>query len=270
MPKPPARRKNEKTLRPVHPNAGIEAAYRKKLDALIKEMSDSVEYWIRAAYRKAPPRIAADESPASFLGRTIKQLAARWLKRFNEAAPKMADWFAQTTNKRSSDAMKKILKDAGISIEFKMTPAMRDILDATVKQNVALIKSIPQQYFGEIEGLVMRSVQRGGDLAQLTDDIQARYGVTRRRAKLIATTQNNLATASMTKAKQLEAGITEAIWMHSGGGREPRPTHLKAGRERTRFNIAEGWYDPAVGRHIQPGQEINCRCVSRPVIKGFS
>jgi uncharacterized protein with gpF-like domain len=240
------------------------------MDALIVEMQASTLYFVKAAYRANEPRIAQDETPADALQRAIKGLAKRWLKKFDEAAPKLAAWFAQATQKRSSDALKKILKDGGIAVEFQMTPAMRDIVDATVHQNVALIKSIPAQYFGEIEGMVMRSVQTGRDVGALTKDLEARYGVTRRRAAFISLDQNNKATAAMTRARQLEAGLDEAEWHHSGGGRYKRPTHVKAGRERTRFKIAEGWFDPAVGEHIQPGQLIRCHCFSKPVVKGFS
>lgn len=267
----PGRRKNpnEKVLKPVHPNRGIEAAYRRKLDALIQQMQVSTLYWIRAAYRERPPELAQDESPANFLRRKIKDLTARWLKNFETAAPKMAAWFAQTTEKRSADAMKKILKDAGFTVPFKMTPAMRDIADATIAENVSLIKSIPSQYFTEIEGLVMRSVQHGGDLKQLTDDLHARYDITRRRAKFIARDQNAKATSAFAAAKQVEAGITEAQWVHSEGGHHKRPTHVKASRDKVRYDIKEGWLDPALGKRIWPGSEPNCKCIGRPVIRGF-
>jgi hypothetical protein len=66
-----------------------------------------------------------------------------------------------------------------------------------------------------------------------------------------------------------ELGLDEAIWVHSGGGKHPRKSHQKAGREKTRFPIAEGWFDPEVGRKIIPGELINCRCVSKAVIRAF-
>lgn len=264
------RRSTEKVLRPIHPNAGIEAAYRLKLDRLIQEMQASTIYFVKAAYRANPPEIAQDETPAEALRKAIKALSDRWLKRFDEAAPKLAKWFGMATERRSAAAFRKILKDAGLTVEFTMTPAMRDILDATVNQNVALIKSIPAQYFEQIEGLVMRSVQTGRDLGGLTDELQSRYGVTSRRAALIARTQNNLATASMARARQVEVGISEAVWVHSGGGHEARPTHLKAGREHQRYDVNKGWFDPAEQRFILPGELINCKCIGRPVVKGFS
>lgn len=264
------RNRNEKVLRPVRANAGLEAEYRRRLDALIGDMHDSVLYWLTASYKANEPRIAQDETPADALRRSIRKLAGRWLKRFDTMSDRLASHFAQSVEKRSSAALRKILKDGGMSVEFRLTPAMRDIVDATVHQNVALIKSIPREYLDQVEGIVMRSVQTGRDLGQVTKDLQARFGITRRRAALIAKTQNNMATAAMTRARHLEVGLDEAVWVHSGGGHEPRPTHLKAGRERVRYKITEGWLDPAVGEHIQPGQLVNCRCIGRPVVKGFS
>jgi uncharacterized protein with gpF-like domain len=266
----PSRDRNEKLLRPVHPNAGIEAAYRKRLDRLITDMHDSVLYWIRAAYRANEPLVAQDGTPADTLRRSVRQLSKRWLKRFDTLSEKMAEHFAQSVEQRSSAGLRKALKDGGFAVEFKMTPAMRDIVDATVNANVALIKSIPQQYLDQVEGIVMRSVQTGRDLGQLTTDLQKQFGVTRRRAAFIALDQNNKATAAMARARQLEVGLDEAVWVHSGGGHHPRPTHEAAGRQKVRYKIAEGWFDPALKRHIMPGEEPNCRCIGRPVVKGFS
>jgi uncharacterized protein with gpF-like domain len=162
------------------------------------------------------------------------------------------------------------LRDAGYSVKFKMTREMRDVMDATINEQVSLIRSIPQQYLTQVEGMVMRSVQTGRDLGTLTKDLQQQFGVTRRRAAFIARDQNNKATASMTRVRQVKLGITEAIWVHSGGGKHPRPTHLKAGREKTKYDVTKGWFDPAVGKWIFPGELPNCRCVSRSVVKGFS
>lgn len=263
-------KRNERVLRPVRPNLGIEIAYRNKLTSLVDQMSASVLYWLSASYRANTPRMAQDETPADALRRSIRKSASQWTKRFDAASEQLGDYFALSVEKRSSDALRKILRDGGISVEFKMTAAMRDVVDATVHANVSLIKSIPSQYFDQVEGIVMRGVQTGRDVGQVTKDLEGRLGVTKRRAAFIALDQNNKATAAFNKVRLTEVGITEAIWMHSGGGREPRPTHLKAGREGTRYTISEGWLDPAVGKHIQPGELIHCKCVGRPVIKGFS
>lgn len=261
---------NDKVLRPVHPNAGITVAYRKKLEALIDEMEASISYWLSASYKANEPRIAQDELPATALKRELRKLGARWRRKFNEAAPKLADYFATSIEKRSSAALRNILKEGGFTVEFRMTPAMQDILRATIQQNVELIRSIPKQYLTQVQGSVMRSVQTGRDLGALAKELQEHHGVTKRRAAFIARSQNNLATASMTRARQVELGITEAVWMHSGAGKHPRPSHVKAGRDKIKYDTSKGWFDPEVGKNIFPGELPNCRCVSRAVVKGFS
>lgn len=262
--------KHEKVLRGVRPSAGIEAAYRGKLTALVEEMSRSVVYWLKASYRANTPRMAQDETPADALRRSIRKLAAQWTKRFDEAAAKLGDYFALSVEKRTSAALRKILRDGGMSVEFKMTPAMRDIVDATVHANVSLIKSIPSQYFDQVEGIVMRGVQTGRDVGQVAKDLEERLGVAKRRAAFIAMDQNQKATSAFNRAREMEVGIDENEWHHSHGGKNPRPTHVQAGREKVRYKISQGWYDPAVKRYIHPGEEPGCKCFGKPVIKGFS
>ncbi len=117
---------------------------------------------------------------------------------------------------------------------------------------------------------MLRGVQTGGNLQQITRQLHARYTITRKRAAFIAHDQNSKAIASMTRARQEELGMEEAIWLHSHAGKEPRPTHLANSGKK--YKIAEGWFDPdpKVQEHIWPGQLINCRCVSKPIVPGFT
>lgn len=343
--------KGYKALRPLHPNFGIEAKYRRSLEQLVQEMSDSYEFWLIRRYRANRPEMAQDALswtpkrvtarqadvsgertrwhayvdgkqlvdrdgvarvfrsqaaaeaaglryagpsgmltqpqefgeaswrtpidelelqplPAQDLAAELERLRMQWGTKIEQTAPKLARWFADATEARSTAGMRKILRDGGLTVRFQMTPAMRDILEATVHENVSLIRSIGSQYHDQVAGLVMRSVTAGRDLGPLTAELEHRFGVTHRRAALIAKDQGNKATAMMGRARQQEAGLEEAIWLHSHGGKEPRPTHLANSGKR--YKISEGWLDPAVGRHIWPGTEINCRCVAKPIVKGFS
>jgi SPP1 gp7 family putative phage head morphogenesis protein len=149
-----------------------------------------------------------------------------------------------------------------------MTAAMQDVFAATVQANVSLIKSIPAQYFTQIEGIVMRGVQTGYDLKQITDDLQHQFKVSRKRAAFIARDQASKATSTLGRARQMSLGITKAIWVHSHAGKVPRPEHVKMdGKE---YDLSEGMFDPVEGKYIFPGQLINCRCFSRGIVPGFS
>ena len=250
----------------MRPNAGVEAWYRKELDKLVREMQKSMVYWLAANYKASGAAVAMDASPAVFMRDAMRKLARRWQKRFDDIAAKLAQRFTSDAMKNSDVSLYNALESAGLTVEFKMTPAMNNALQATITENVNLIKSIPEQYLTQVEGLVMRSVSRGRDLAYLTDELEKRYGITRRRAALIARDQNNKATSVMQTARQQSLGITKGIWRHSHAGKEPRPSHVKAdGKE---FDLSKGMY--LDGKWILPGEEINCRCTWSPVIPGLS
>lgn len=258
----------EKTARAVHANRGIEAKYRKALQRPIAEMHASVEYWLTAAYRKDPPRMAAlveqaqDAAPSAKIKRILDELARRWVAKFDEMAPKIAEAYLQGMFKTTDSAMRQALKDAGWTVEFKMTPAIRDAFNASLEENVGLIRSIPEKYLQQVEGTVMRSYSAGRDLASMVKELKQLYPAASHRAELIARDQSNKANAVVNRARQMELGITEAIWMHSHAGKNPRPDHVAANGKR--YKIAEGCL--ISGEHIQPGEEINCRCTSRAVL----
>lgn len=262
-------RRGDKATRPVHPNVGIQADYRRRIGALVDEMARSYAYWLTARYREHPPLLAQDAVPARELEREMSLLGKRWQEKFDEAAPRLARWFADSTQKRSSAALQKILADAGMTVRFQLTRTMRDAYEATIAENVGLIRSIAQEYHSQVGGMVMRSVTAGRDLGELTKALEGRFDITRKRAALIARDQNNKATSVFVRVRQQERGL-KAVWLHSHGGKVPRPTHL-ANTGKT-YDPAKGWFDPdpKVRKYIWPGELINCRCVSRSVVKGFS
>lgn len=314
MPRP-----TDKKLRAIRPNAGIQAAYRKRLDSLIEEMAASVEYWIRAAYRRAKPEIAQDEPladidasfvggsrpwtavvngeplrtsrgatirfgskeaalraarvavgaivPADELQAAMADLGAYWQSRFDDTATRLAEHFSKSVATRTDAQLRKILKDGGWTVKFNPTSAQLDVLRASVHENVSLIKSIPEQYLKNVEGSVMRSVQRGRDLSTLSKELQRHYGVTKRRAAFISLDQNNKAFSSFQEARAKELKLEEAIWRHSHAGKTPRPKHLAA--DGTRYKVGVGLPIGDKGQYVLPGEEPNCRCFRQFVIPGF-
>lgn len=252
-----------KIVKPIHPNAGLGVAYERRLKTLVDEMHSSVLYWVKAAYRDAPPTLAQDAViPSRTMKKQLSELAKRWQKRFDEAAPKIAEAYLTGSFKATDSAMRAALKDAGFSVKFTMTPAMRDAFEASLVENVGLIKSIPAEYLQKVEGSVMRSYTVGGDLQKIVKDIKRLYPQAANRAVLIGRDQNNKANAVVTRTRQLELGIRKAIWQHSAGGKTPRASHVAAsGRE---YDIEKGCLID--GEYIYPGELINCRCVSRSVI----
>ncbi|CAB3664611.1 hypothetical protein LMG26696_03554 [Achromobacter pulmonis] len=255
----------DQPLRPVHANQGIEAAYRKRLDRLIDEMQRSVVYWLTAAYRRNVPEIAQDESPAMALTKMMRRLAKQWQRRFDEAAQPVATEFAEASMSAADLSLRNALRQKGFSVQFQMTRAANDVFQATVQENVGLIKSIASEYLTEVQGMVMRSVTQGRDLEGLVEDLQKRYGITKRRAAFIARDQNNKATATITRVRQQGLGIKQAKWRHSRGGKHPRKSHQDADGEI--YDVDKGMLID--DEYIRPGELPNCRCVAISIIPGF-
>lgn len=240
-------------------------AYQRRLECMVDDLHASLLYWLRSAYRANTPEMAQDDSPARAMREAMRKLATRWQRNFDRGSDELAQWFTKSAVDRSDKALAATLRRAGFSVKFKMTAEANDVMQATIGEQVGLIRSIGSQHLSEVEGLVMRSVSTGRDLGTLTAQIEDRFGVTRRRAALIARDQNNKATASITRVRQRGLGITEAIWMHSRGGKEPRPSHVAFSGQR--YDIEKGAF--LDGEWVWPGTAINCRCVSKSVIVGF-
>jgi SPP1 gp7 family putative phage head morphogenesis protein len=269
--------------RPIGYNAGLEIAYRRKLEELVREMSDSTTYWLRAAYRRQEAKIEAyskpssrvpdrsavtgDASPVSDLLDRLRKQRRRWIRRFSEHADAIADWFVRSALRSADTQTRASLSDlAGFTVQFQGSRGLETVLQSIIAENVALITSIPRQYLLEVEGIVMRGVREGRDLGFVTDELRRRYDITWRRANTIARDQTHKAMQSLSRERLKQNGITRATWVHVGGTTDPRPSHVAAhGKE---FDIATGL--EIDGERIFPGQKINCRCRMRPVVASFS
>lgn len=241
--------------------------YRTKLDQAITDMQRSLVFWLKAEYigTGLAAQNANDAAPAVELTRLLKKMANRWQSIFDKFAVSLAPRFVDRSLRHSDNALQSSLNAAGMKVKFTMTPGMTDAYAATLTENVGLIKSIASEHLSDVEGLVMRSVQRGRDLASLTNELTVRYDITRRRAALIARDQNNKATSVLQATRQKQLGISKGVWRHSHAGKHPRPSHVRADGET--FDLAKGLY--LDGEWVMPGELVNCRCGWQPIIPGL-
>ncbi len=252
---------------PVRPSAAITERYQSRLDALIAKMAASVHAAVLAQYRRKPPEIATDESPAAAMRATMARLADEWTKRFDELAQSAGRRFPKDAAGHADRAFAANLRKAGFTVKMDPTRVTNDLIQNAITENVGLIKSIPAEYFTQIRSMVTASGVVGGDLATLSKGLQNQFGVTRRRAALIARDQQAKLIAGTTKARQAELGIDTARWLHSAGGKTPRPDHVAFSQGKNGgpfYKVAEGAL--ISGERIWPGYLINCRCVSISVV----
>lgn len=256
----------------VHANVGVEAWYRKKLQDAVRQMANSMLCHIEATWRRAPPQTGfAMDAPTSsvLLQRTLRKWGGLWIKKFDKMSMDLSRRFVEKNFNTTQRSMQAAFKKAGFTVEFSITPEVRETFHAALNEQVSLIKSIPQDFLRDVETSVWGSVMKGGDMHTLRKEIQAKYGISHRRAAFIARDQNNKAKAMIENTRRQELGLTHAGWQHSGGGKVPRVHHVKWGRDKLVYALKDGVWDPVAKKFVWPGTEPNCGCTSRSIIPGF-
>jgi SPP1 gp7 family putative phage head morphogenesis protein len=142
-------------------------------------------------------------------------------------------------------------------------PNRDDLIDGFIRQNVSAIKSIPEQYLGEVERIINDGFRSGRRAEALAPAIAERGGITQRRARFIARDQIGSLNGQLTRARHKALGVEEYIWRTS---LDERVRHSHAQLEGTRQSYDD---PPRVGaRNVHPGEDYNCRCTAEPVIEG--
>lgn len=235
---------------------------------MIDGMLSEYDKALRALY-KANPEVTQDESVTTQARRILADLGRKWAKVFAEKAGPLANRTIGQVDKFSKQNLGASLREmsGGLTIKtYQMPAALYDKVLASTAENVALIKSIPAQFQERIQGIVLRSIQSGGQGAKsIFDEIQSLNQVTRNRAKLIAVDQTRKITSAMNEERMKAAGVKKFEWIHSGGGAEPRSLHVEY--DGRIFNMDDPpVIDKRTGQRGFPGELINCRCRMRPVL----
>lgn len=255
-----------KLARAIQANRGVECWYRGKLLCVVKAMANSMQIHVRAVYRHDSSMGHAQDAPdrSVLLRRALSKWGKLWTRKLDKLSLDLSLAFSDRSFKATQSAMRASFKEAGLTVKFKPTRASREAYRAVAAEQVNLIRSIPQKFLSDVQSSVWSSVMKGADQSALYRDIRTKYGIAARRAKLIARDQNHKATAVLENVRRMELGITEAVWRHSGAGKEPRPEHVAASGKR--YKLKEGMF--LEGKWTYPGMEINCRCTSNAVIPG--
>ena len=96
-----------------------------------------------------------------------------------------------------------------------------------------------------------------GQAEEIAGELEDSYGVSARRAALIARDQIGKLNGEIARERQTELGIRRYKWRSSSDERV-RPEH--ADRDGQIFE----WSDPPPDGH--PGQPVQCRCWAEPLI----
>ena len=166
-----------------------------------------------------------------------------------------------------------------------------------VANNVALIVTLPQQYFEAIEEQVKTSVMAGRRHEAVAKDLLAEYKSDWKatghhaevRAALIARDQTLKFYGELTKSRQQDLGVTTYRWMTSRdervrgtpGGVWPsaKHSHYLMDQKLCKWDNPFVWSldngvtwvpRPEDVPHLHPGQDYQCRCTAEPQLDALA
>lgn len=172
---------------------------------------------------------AQDASISSQARILMNKLTSKFTELFNYKSSSLAKTMVEQSQRYSTTTLNRSLDQltGGLSLNTGLiTPGLEDVSKSIIAENVSLIKSIPQKYFTDVTGAVMRSISAGG-LFDLQPQIAKYDGMTQRRAQLIALDQTRKAYTLINVEKMKSLGLNKFQWMHTGGSQSPRHSHVK-------------------------------------------
>lgn len=131
------------------------------------------------------------------------------------------------------------------------------LLDHFVHENAALIKTIPGDCIDEIEKRVTRAFTSGTRSEELASEIEERFDISERHARLIARDQIGKLYGQTNAVRQQDLGIESFVWRTAGDERV-REEHQELDGQQFDYN------DPP--DEGLPGEPIQCRCYAEPVL----
>jgi SPP1 gp7 family putative phage head morphogenesis protein len=256
-------------LRPVVPNARAELAYKSALLALVRHCQKLVSTALADVkiHWRAPlsDGFIADGAPPDLLGPI--HAAARKLGNLDAWAKRMVGLAVEANRDSVDTRLARVIHEAiGVDVSRILNangPLLQSMRTATAA-NIALIKTIPPQYFDRVLETVSNGWTQGLRWESLVEQIQRDGDITENRAKLIARDQTAKMNAAFGRERSKQVGIERAEWLTSKDERV-RPNH--AAMEGVVYDLnGPGPLINDDGEPCFPGDDYQCRCDFAPVV----
>lgn len=249
----PRRRKSVR-LRPIMPTQALE-------NDLYSIYADSLRIWQALAtelgrvYVQASITVDATpqiDSMIDVAARSADNIVFYQTERLGRWVSRVGTWHGARTISSVRSAL-------GVDISpYVSLTDVRDLLQDSVRANVALIGSVNADNRTRIEAVVYDAFVNRRTKKEFTDALAKAMGITKRRARLIASDQSHKLNIALTAYRNRQMGIETYVWETRDDDRV-RPAH------RSRDGRVFRWDKPPSDGH--PGYPIACRCEAAPVVE---
>lgn len=156
----------------------------------------------------------------------------------------------------------------GIAVAPQLSPAERERIAAEYTKSIQLhIQDWTGKEIVELRKRIEERAFAGHRYESIIGEIQKSYGVSYGKAKFLARQETSLLMTKFKQVRYQDAGSEEYLWgCVAGSPKHPvRPMHKKNEGKRFRWDTGATVDDTGVKKN--PGQDYNCRCYARPVVR---
>lgn len=172
---------------------------------------------------------------------------------------RLGRWVTRTGTWHGARTIAGVKSALGVEIApFIRLGDVRDLLDETIRANVALISSVNADNRTRIEQVVYDGFVNRRTKKFIIDEMAKAMGITKRRARIIANDQSFKLGIALTAYRNIQMGITKYGWRHNPN-MHPRKHHIA--RDGRVFEWARPPYDG------HPGYAISCHCDAEPIVE---
>ena len=172
----------------------------------------------------------------------------------------LAHRFATRTEQFQKGQLQKQIR-AALGVDVAASDAkIPTLVEHFVRENVSLIKAIPADMSTRLDKSVTQAFTTGQRHEDLAREIQARFDIGERHARLIARDQIGKLAGQINASRQRSIGITQFVWRTVGDERVRDEHEALDGQ-------TFGYEDPL--DEGLPGEPVQCRCSAEPVFDGI-
>ncbi len=277
LPKP----KNSKKVRPQKASRTIEDKYRSIINKLANGLKKDVRELVLPILNR--DKKLYQDSLSDDLETTITMLKQKYSGITKSYVTDITQIVNSLNRVQKSKFINNINSAVGIDLEQILhNENLEDFVSMQINKNVSLIKSIPDDFFKQIEAEIYNGVSNGatyGSIAKRINgvkDISSVFGKLSNRTKFIARNEVENINAALVKKRSEKVGLKKFIWQTSRDERvrgNPAGTYPNAKCSHYKLDgKVFTWADGANcgTKIIYPGSDFNCRCVAINIIEGIN
>lgn len=245
------------------------SALRSMLTQIATETRESIIplYQAERQQKRAQGALLADAD--GFWFSRVQMLAVELARNASNTVNRILDLEAQ---RHTSTFIETARRALGVNLAAVVQQEdLTDYLTTAAARNVSLISGLADDTIKRIQQTVYQNSIAGNSVTTLRKALQNDFGISDRKALLIAQDQTGSLNADLNKIRQEQAAITEYEWVTSHDervrgnplGKYPKASPSHYALDGKKFSWKKG---PSSTGGQHPGQPIRCRCVPRAIV----